>query len=463
MLEHKTIKFIKSNHLIQEGDRILVGVSGGPDSLALLHFLFKLRNQYNIHLVCAHVDHMFRGEESYRDLLFVKGICEAWDIPFEAKRIDVTSYMKETGKSSQTAARDVRYEFYRNVMDLHSLNKLALGHHGDDQMETMLMRWTRGATGTARAGMAIQRAFHDSELFRPFISVTKEEILDYCKRNGLFPRIDPSNEKEVYVRNRFRKHVLPFLKQENALVHQHFQRFSEELLEDEQFLLLQAEEQLQDIIVEKGENRVVIALQPLLIVPKPLQRRAIQLILNYLYIERPKALSAIHIEHLLEMFRNTHPSGEIHLPEGIIAKKSYDECTFSFGDTLAQPYSLLLQIPGYIFLPNGYKITAQYIEEENFIQSSNYILRLPVDFDCFPLRVRTKKDGDRMKVKGLEGSKKLKDIFINAKIPLVEREVWPIVEDDDGNIIWLPGLKKSPVDQNVEKLKSFICLKYLKE
>jgi tRNA(Ile)-lysidine synthase len=463
MLEHKINKFIKGNRLIQVGDRILVGVSGGPDSLALLHFLMRLKNQYNLHMVCAHVDHMFRGEESYKELLFVKDICETWGIPFEGKRFDVISYMKETGKSSQTAARDVRYDFYRKVMQLHSLNKLALGHHGDDQVETMLMRWTRGATGTARAGMAIERAFHNRLLFRPFLSVTKEEILDYCRRNDLFPRFDPSNEKGVYVRNRFRKHVLPFLKQENAQVHQHFQRFSEEIMEDEHFLLVQAEERLQDIIVERSDNQVVIALQPLLLVPKPLQRRAIQLILNYLYIERPKALSAIHIEHLLEMFRSTHPSGEIHLPEGIIAKKSYGNCTFTFGDALVQPYSLLLQIPGYTLLPNGYKITAQYIEEENFIQSSNYILRLPVDFDRFPLKVRTKKDGDRMKVKGLDGSKKLKDIFIDAKIPLVEREVWPVVEDEDGNILWLPGLKKSPVDQNVEKPKSFICLKYFKE
>ncbi|WP_240620390.1 tRNA lysidine(34) synthetase TilS [Peribacillus acanthi] len=463
MLEHKTNKFLKEQNLIQEGDRILVGVSGGPDSLALLHFLWKLKNQYNLYIVCAHVDHMFRGEESYKDLLFVKDICETWEIPFEGKRIDVPGYMKETGKSSQTAAREVRYGYYREVMNRHSMNKLALGHHGDDQVETMLMRWTRGATGTARAGMCIQRPFNGSQLFRPFLAVTKEEILDYCSRYALTGRIDPSNEKEMYVRNRFRKQVLPFLKQENAHVHQHFQRFSEEIIEDERFLLLQAEERLQELLVEKSEKQVVIVLQPLLAVPKPLQRRAIQLILNYLYIERPKALSAIHIEHLLGMFRNTHPSGEFHLPEGVIAKKSYDVCTFSYGDTVAQPYSVLLQIPGYTILPNGYKITAQYIEEENFIQSSNYIFRLPVDFASRPLTVRTKKNGDRMKVKGLNGSKKLKDIFIDAKIPLVDREVWPVVEDEDGSILWLPGLKKSPVDLNVEKSKSFICLKYLKE
>ena len=143
--------------------------------------------------------------------------------------------MKQTGESTELAARKLRYGFFGEVMKKYECTILVLGHHGDDQVETMLMRLTRGATGKARAGIPIKRAFQNGLIVRPFLVVTKEEINEYAVQHQLEPRLDPSNEEDDYVRNRFRHHVLPFLKQENPLVHEQFQRFSEEIYEDEDF------------------------------------------------------------------------------------------------------------------------------------------------------------------------------------------------------------------------------------
>lgn len=463
MLEQKVLQYIKKYCLLKKGDRVLVGVSGGPDSLALLHYLDSLKDQLSIMVTAAHVDHMFRGRESYEDFLFTQSFCEKMNIPFEGKQIDVQEYINKTGKSSQVAARELRYAFYKEVMNRNDLNILALGHHGDDQIETILMRLTRGASGESRAGMAFSRPFHHGKLIRPFLGITKSDIMDYCSRQGLVPRHDPSNEKEIYARNRFRLNVLPFIKKENRNAHEHFQRFSDEIREDEAYLTQLAEERLENILIEKMPGKVIIDYNCLMAMPKPLQRRCIQLILNYLYFERPETLSAVHIEQLLEMFQNPHPSGEIHLPDGLTAEKSYDKCTFSFERHQSQPYSLLLQVPGETLLPNGYKIIAQYIKDEKTVVHTNWNLEIPSHLAKQPFIVRTRKMGDRMSVKGLSGTKKVKDIFINEKISLKERDSWPIVEDSEGTIIWIPGLKKSPVETHDLSGQSFIYLQYKKQ
>lgn len=457
MLEKKAMLAIEKHHLLDDGDSLLVGVSGGPDSLALLYFLYSIKEQFHLRIVVAHVDHMFRGQQSYEDFLFVEKTCEKLGVDFEGARINIPEYIENTGKSSQVAAREKRYQFFEEVMRKYGIHKLVLGHHGDDQMETVLMRLTRGATGKARAGIAIRRQFNSYSVIRPFLWACKKDIEEYCQRYNLMARMDYSNESLVYARNRFRLQILPILKKENQKAHEHFQRFSEELIEDEELLLSLAEEKL-DSIWTKKENYSKVEISSLLRMPKPLQRRAIQLILNYLYFERQEELSAAHIELVLKLFQNSHPSGEIHLPSGLKIEKSYGLGTFSFDAKMTEPYSIPLKIPGETLLPNGSKIQAHYIEGN--AEKGNDVFIIDPDQVKLPLVVRSRKNGDRMKMKGLNGSRKVKDIFIDKKIPLAERAVWPIVEDENHQIIWIPGLKKS--DQEAIRVKeSFITLKYL--
>ncbi|ESU34606.1 hypothetical protein G3A_00085 [Bacillus sp. 17376] len=459
MIDKKVKAFLERHSFQLNNMSIAVGVSGGPDSLALLHFLSEQRERNFLKLVAVHVDHMFRGYESYQDALFVKDFCEKRDIPFEMKRIDVPAYMRETGLSSQQAARACRYSFFEQVMEKHQLQYLALGHHGDDQVETVLMRLTRGSSGKARAGIPFSRKFGPFTIFRPFLCLTKEELEEYCSMNLLQPRIDPSNEKAYYSRNRFRKFVLPFLKEENAAVHEHFQRFSEELQMDEDYLIELTSKELNKVMKKEGK-RISVCISSFEEMPMPLQRRGIKLILNYLYNERPASLSAIHIEKIFSIIRNPHPSGTLDFPSGLRIIRSYGKCHFELNPPERQSYRFELSGPDQLRLPNGGGIDAQLLNGAHDMDVSNDCFIVDLEQTGTPLIIRTRQNGDRISLKGMAGSKKVKDIFIDMKIPLSQRDEWPIVTDREGGILWLPGLKKS--NHESTKGNRLLLLTYIK-
>ncbi|TWD89563.1 tRNA(Ile)-lysidine synthase [Neobacillus bataviensis] len=442
MFELKVESFLQRHSFSLDNKRIVVGVSGGPDSLALLHYLLKEREKRNLFLVVAHVDHMFRGEESFLDAMFVEDFCGQYNVPFEMVQVNVTKIMKETGKSSQIAGREVRYDFYHTIMKQYQSSYLALGHHGDDQIETMLMRLTRGSSGKARAGIPFSRPFYEGIIFRPFLCLTKEELQHYCDRHKLIPRIDPSNVKGIYSRNRYRKQVLPFLKAENSHVHEHFQRFSEELQSDEEFLQDLTVERLNTVLTKREEDKMTIDINRFLEMPLPLQRRGIQLILNYLYKEKPASLSAIHIDQVFSLIDHHEPSGTLDLPYGLKVIRSYFQLSFQYGQIKAEPYYFEVNEPGTIMLPNGGSIIIDFITGGKPDESWNSAIFNAASLR-FPLIIRNRKKGDRMTLKGIQGSKKLKDIFIDQKVPRQDREVWPVITDREGLIIWLPNIKRS--------------------
>lgn len=250
----KVDKFAKQHDVLEEHSTIVVGVSGGPDSLALLYYLLEKREEKKLKIVVAHVDHMFRGDESYEDLQFVENLCRKIGVICETIRINVSQYQQQYGMNAQVAARECRYAFLERIMKKYDARYVALGHHGDDQMETILMRLVRGSTPKGYAGIAVKRPFHSGYVIRPLLAVTKEEINAYCKRLGVTPRMDPSNEKEVYTRNRLRKYVLPYLKEENPHVHERFQNFSMLMQEDEAYLQELAFEKMNKVITKKVIN-----------------------------------------------------------------------------------------------------------------------------------------------------------------------------------------------------------------
>ncbi|WML42534.1 tRNA lysidine(34) synthetase TilS [Neobacillus sp. PS3-40] len=462
MLETKVEAFLERQSFLLDNKEMVVGVSGGPDSLALLHFLLGQRVKRNLSIVVAHVDHMFRGAESFQDAMFVKGFCEQHSIPFEMVQINVPKIMTQTGQSSEVAAREARFSFFAKVMDMYNYSYLALAHHGDDQIETILMRLTRGSTGKARAGIPFLRPFESGFIFRPFLSITKQEIKQYCQDSQINPRLDPSNEQSIYTRNRFRKEILPFLKSENRKVHEHFQRFSEELQGDEIFLQDLTKEFMKTVMTKREAQQITIDIKRFLAMPLPLQRRGIQLILNYLYEERPSSLSAIHIDQIFSLIHHLHPSGKLDFPEGLKVIRSYLKCYFQFEVENSQSYHFELGDPGQIDLPNFGKLMMDYVNSPSNA-SNSCIALFHADKIKLPLLVRTRKNGDRMSLKGMEGSRKLKDIFIDCKVSIQERDRWPIVTDREGFILWLPGLKKSALEglDNLDNsVRNYIQLTY---
>ncbi|MED4533432.1 tRNA lysidine(34) synthetase TilS [Metabacillus fastidiosus] len=454
---HNFQLFIRKN--IIKGSTVVVGVSGGPDSLALLHLFLSIKKEYSLKIVGAHVDHMFRAEQSEEEMLFVKDFCCQYNIPCEAKQIDIPAYLNMNKISSQAASREHRYNFYKEVMDAYNANYLALGHHGDDQIETILMRMVRGSTGEAIAGMKAVRKFHNGYIVRPLLTASKEEILQYCDLNGLEPRFDPSNEENKYTRNRFRNTVLPFLKSENPLVHERFQYFSETFLEDELYLQELTKEKMNTVLKRKEKSEVEMDTKLFLNLPLPLQRRCIQLILNYLYETIPSSLSSIHIESLLSLLSRDHPSGSLDYPNGLRVIKSYDNCLFTFDYDKSLPYEIPLSIPSTIILPNGSAIDCGILKKPHSLKRGNDVFFLSVGRLKEPLTIRSRKQGDKIKLKGMNGTKKVKDIFIDEKIPLHNRDIWPILEDGDGNILWVPGLKKS-VFEEADCNGDYIFLQY---
>lgn len=457
-MEKQVNNFMTKHQLLSAGSTVVVGISGGPDSLALLHFLWSLKEQKSLTIIAAHVDHMFRGKESQQDMEYVQNYCKQLNIKCEAKQIDVTAYQKERKLSSQVAARECRYTFFTHVMKKHKANILALGHHGDDQIETMLMRMVRGSTMSGYAGMQPKRPYADGFIIRPFLAVTKEEINRYCKLHGLTPRIDPSNEKDSYTRNRFRHYVLPFLKQENAAVHEKFQQFSENLHEDQAYLEELTTDVMNKVMRKKLQNEILIDRDCFLRIRKPLQRRGIQLILNYLYKEIPPTLSSAHVDTLVGFCQSDKPSGTLDFPNGLRIIRSYNDCLFTFNEGNIEPYEFIVPIPGVVELPNGHQLICEIHNKVEDIKGNDVFL-LDEAHDLQSLKVRTRKNGDKMRVKGMKGHKKVKDIFIDEKIPLQFRDHWPVVEDSQGTILWLPGLKKSAYELHTHKSR-YVILYY---
>ncbi|WP_053368691.1 tRNA lysidine(34) synthetase TilS [Bacillus sp. FJAT-27245] len=462
MLEDKIEAILKRKQISLTGSRVLVGVSGGPDSMALLYYLWERRKPFGMEVSAAHVDHMFRGKESLEDAFFVKSFCEDRGIPFTMERVNVPEIIRLTGKNSQVAAREARYRFFLQQLEKHRYSFLALAHHGDDQMETVLMRLTRGSTGRGRAGIPFIRPFADGMIIRPFLGASREDIIDYCRRKGIDFRIDPSNQKDTYSRNRFRKTILPFLKMENPLVHEHFQRFSEDLESDEAYLEELAESRMVTVIKSRERGKVVLDAMAFLGMPMPLQRRGIQLILNYLYAGKHTFLAAVHIDQVISLLNRPHPSGNLDFPGGLTVTRSYSECIFHFGRLGKMQFRFELDGPGKTVLPNGAIISIEPAEiaEKGAGQGCSY---LPKSEVSFPLIIRMKKNGDRMTLKGMKGTRKLKDIFIDNKVPVSEREAWPVITDSAGRIVWLPGLKKSALDSAGNPEEGYLKLLYIKE
>jgi len=442
-MEKVVLSFIRKKKLLHKGATVLVGVSGGPDSMALLHFLNKIRGQLQLELTVLSVNHQLRGADSVDDLAYVKAICVEWGIAFIGISLDVPEYEANHRLSTEVAARELRYQFFEEKMQELGADYLALGHHGDDQIETLLMKLVRSASSTAFSGIPVRRALGGGEIIRPLLAVTKEEIEAYCTEHGIEARVDATNFETAHTRNYYRKHVLPLLKAKNSNLHITAQHLSETLQEDEAFLQKEAKKVLEQTVKYNPEK--YMAVMEIKLFKKndhSLQRRAYQLILNYLYETLPDQLSYAHEEAFFALLQHNDGNVQIDFPSALKLNKAYDRLTFYFQDQHPQPKTFheTLDLPGTVQLQDGSTITAKLVD--NIEEENKFTFYITIREVALPLHVRTRIPGDRMSWKGLNGTKKLKDIFIDAKIPLAKRDCWPVLVDHNGEILWLIGLKK---------------------
>lgn len=460
VMKTAVMEFIRKHTLIHKDGTVLIAVSGGPDSMALLHFFHSIRKEWNLKLIAVSVDHQLRGEESQHDLLYVHKMCTLWGIEFYGTSVNVPSYKQKEHIGTQVAARNMRYHVFEKQMQHYHADCLALGHHADDQAETMAMGLAKSASPRVLAGIPVKRPFACGHIIRPFLSVTKAEIEKYCKEHHIIPRRDPSNDETDYTRNYFRKHLIPMLKQQNGNIHTTVQKLSEALHEDNLFLTEEAEKWIDKYVYfDRKKKQASFDINVYQSHPIALQRRSFHLILNYLYDELPKDLTYVHEEQFFALLNSKKSNKRIDFPNKLKLEKIYQKMVFCFMEPGQSNFHEILHIPGEIKLPDGSMFKAFFTNDRGV--QNEYAYLCPKDGVALPLHVRTRHAGDRMQWEGLGGSKKLKDIFIDAKIPLKERDAWPIVTDNNGNILWLAGLKKS-LQTFSKKNEAYIQLHYEK-
>lgn len=424
------------------GDTVVVGVSGGPDSMALLHILSEVKKETDIYIVCAHVNHNVR-KESEDEKTFLEKYCDNNQIYFESMKIE------EYGDDNfHNEARSKRYAYFTSVVKKFGARYLFTAHHADDLMETILMRIARGSSLKGYSGFLKRIDMGAYEIVRPFITITKDQILEYNKQNGIKYVEDSSNKKDKYTRNRYRKYVLPFLKSEDPNIHEKFIKFSQTLLECNDYI----DRQMNKVIGEVF-NQNILNIEKYLEQDKIIQHRIINYILECIYQDDLMLISDVHCELIYKLIKSNKANACIHLPNNINVVKSYNTVTFVHEHAEANDYEI--ELSDYVNLSNGMNL--EIVDSSD--STSNFVCRLNSKEIKLPLYVRNRKLGDKMEIKGMLGSKKIKDIFIDEKIPIDQRETWPIVLDSSDKIVFLPGLKKSKYDKEKDE-KYDIIIKY---
>jgi len=417
----EVLKFL--NLKLNDNDKVVVACSGGPDSMYLMESLRQLKQQKNITVICAHVNHNKR-EQSKIEYEFVKNYCELNQFIFEG--IVIEEWKDE---NFHVEARKKRYQFFESLMKQYQATYLMTAHHGDDLMETILMRLTRGSNLNGYAGFKKEMQIKHGLLIRPLIHLTKEEITIYLRENKLNYYIDSSNESEVYTRNRYRKHILPFLKNEYKDVHHKYYEFSETLQEVDCFLNEMMQDALTNITVNDKFITAMFNQHHNI-----LKHKIIYSILEELYEDNIYLIEKKHIDKIVDILLDNE-NKIIDLPNNVQLIKSYDSFTFETNEkeelskVSLEEYDKIYQI-------------------EASEKKSNYITRLNSKEIKLPLFVRGKKDSDRMSIKNLNGHKLISDIFINEKVPSNKRGNYPLLVDSNDEILWIPGIKKSKFDKD---------------
>lgn len=434
-------QFIRAHSLFSAGSRILVACSGGVDSMALLHFLKRHEKEFNIQVGAAHVDHMLRGAQSAADGELVKAFCAHQSIPFYGGSVPVPEILAKFGGNVQTICREGRYAFFDEVMQQHKYDALATAHHADDQLETVLMQMTKG---TSLLGIPVSRKLQYGQLIRPFLPTDKATLYTYAEQHGIPFHEDPSNGEDTYMRNRFRRHVVPYLVTENAAVIKNIVPVTSRLQEDESLLQQLAKSHVEKHLTFTGKGYPSMSVVAFCDMPTALQRRAIPLLLSYLYDKENHTIfyKSDLIFQLLEHLHSSEGNVSIDLPEGFQFIRSYDRFTL-------EPTPIFQEKR--IELPQGEKVywdeqqwfyweVLEKVEENTFSQAKE-VAFFDLPKASLPLSVRYRQEGDRILLPGMEKAKRLSRLFIDEKVTRNLRNRLPVLVTKDEEVSAIPELR----------------------
>lgn len=417
--------------MLRGGERVGVAVSGGVDSVVLLDLLGELSEGLKLSLLVLHVEHGIRGEESRRDEAFVRRLARERGLEFHSERVDTPSFAREQKLSLEEAARELRYRFFEAAYRRLGLDRIALGHTADDQVETVLMAFLRGGGLRGLKGMPPVRGLY----IRPLLRFWREEIEAYARRRGLQWVADSSNLETVFLRNRVRQELIPFLEAFNPRIKGRILEMVEVLREEDEALEAIAAEALERMVHREG-RRLRLILQEVLRLPKGLRSRLLGRLVSEI---SGRPLSYRHHRALAEVVEGR--SRAVELPSGVRASR---EGLFLFlgpKETPPEVKERLLEVPGTTRLEElEMEIEAEIHQGKPPQGPSPEVALLEYDKLKFPLRVRGVREGDRFVPSGMKGTKKLQDFFTDEKVPRSRRKSIPLVLSGE-EICWVVGFR----------------------
>ena len=415
----KVIEFLKEN--LDKNASIVVACSGGPDSMCLLDLVTKLKDELNLNIIVAHVNHKLRSE-SEEEAKMVENYAKENNITFEL--LEITDYIN--GNFTEEDARKRRYNFFNEIIKKYQASALLTAHHGDDLIETILMRLTRGSNLSGYIGIKEISQTDNYKTLRPLLTITKDEIINYLKENNVPYRLDKTNEELKHTRNRYRHIVLPFLKKENPKVHEKYLKFSKELIEYDNFVNTYIKDNKfivdNSIVINKVSSEIDF-----------IKRKCLELLVKDIQRKDYFDVSDEQMNNLMKLYNQSNKT--IDLNNNYMGVNSYGKIYIKKKEN---------KVLNEIFLDKDIKLE-DYIFYYNSQDgdNSNSCIYLNTSEITLPLKIRGVLPGDKMKIKNLNGSKKISDIFIDSKVPKDKRSTYPILVDSKNTVLWVPNLKKS--------------------
>lgn len=441
---------IDRHNLFKKGDNVLLGVSGGADSVCLLHVLNQIKKELEITISVAHIHHGIRGEEANRDAEFVRNLCKKMKIPYFLRKISVPEYAKEEGLSEEMAGRVLRYRCFRELCDANDFSKIVTAHHQNDQAETVLMRVLRGAGIEGLSGIRYAR---QDGVVRPLLDVTRKEIEAYCSENELAYCIDSTNECDQYARNYIRNQLLPELEKFNPNVATALSNLAKNMAEDGDFLKDYAK-RLYRRLGSPLPNRkpVVLEVESLKMLEPSIQVRLLKMAAEDTMGKGYRS-ERKHWESVLGLLEK-QTGTKVDLPGGLVVSVGYGWLTFEkqgdeenglFFDTIPV-------VPGESYQVPGGTVSLLVTKPDVPLKSNQWMLDYYKIKD-FKLELRTRKDGDKIAVYKDGKERKLKSFLIDEKIPQGERDKLILLCSEDKVLAVPPYRIAEPykVDSNTEK------------
>jgi len=466
-LTRRVRETIREYDLLPSGGTVVVGVSGGVDSLCLLHVLWRLAPERDVRLHVGHLEHGIRGTESREDARFVRATCVDWGVPVSIKRVNVPALAERRGLAIEEAARQARYLYLGELARSLDAEVVAVAHHADDQVETVLMHILRGSGLAGLRGMRPATRLDDLRLgeledaprvpcagirlVRPLLYVERADIERYAREHDLRPRFDRSNLYTTFYRNRLRHELIPYLETYNPNIREVLRRTAEVAAGDY--------EVLRDVLIRtwpsvvRGETDVAIRFD--LTALRGLQDGLLRSILRegiHRLRRSLRNINWVHVEDALRIVRHGDTGTAATLPAGLVLSLGYDDAVLApegyRPPAPDMPYlkgdPVPVRIPGRTALSGGWSLHTRIIPKGELPEGWDaaphpYVAYLDADRLPDPLLVRTRRPGDRLRPLGMGGSQKVSDLMINRKVPRAERDVHPILAGN-GEIVWVIGL-----------------------